>query len=69
MSILAHEIGHHLLGHTISIGSSNPQDELEADKFSGFVLYKMGASLNDAVQAIQLLGSDTDSKTHPSKQK
>lgn len=35
MSILAHEIGHHLAGHTITNKGSNPPDELEADKYSG----------------------------------
>src|SRR5690554_135798 len=36
MSILAHEIGHHLSGHTINSKGSNPKDELEADTYSGF---------------------------------
>src|SRR6185312_7269275 len=67
MSILAHEIGHHLLGHTISNKGSNPLDELEADKFSGFVLYKLGASLEQATAAMRSLGSDNDSYSHPSK--
>ena len=44
VSIMAHEIGHHLSGHTIQPGGSQPATELEADKFSGFVLYKMGHS-------------------------
>jgi len=37
MSVLAHEIGHHLSGHTLVHGG-DPAYELEADKFSGFVL-------------------------------
>ena len=48
VSIMAHEIGHHLSGHTIVPGGSQPPIELESDKFSGFVLYKMGAPLKDA---------------------
>jgi hypothetical protein len=67
MSILAHEIGHHLSGHTLTNKGSNHQDELEADKFSGFILYKLGASLTQATQAIQSLGTETASLTHPSK--
>ena len=51
VSVMAHEIGHHLSGHTITPGGSQPPTELEADKFSGFVLYKMGASLDDASSA------------------
>ena len=67
MSILAHEIGHHLSGHTITKKGSNPNDELEADKYSGFVLYKLGASLSDATYAIRELGSENGSSTHPPK--
>lgn len=67
MSILAHEIGHHLSGHTITSKGSNPKDELEADKYSGFVLYKLGATLEDATNAIRTLGSTTGSTTHPPK--
>lgn len=67
MSILAHEIGHHLSGHTITNKGSNPKDELEADKYSGFVLYKLGATLSDATNAIRTLGNDVGSTTHPPK--
>lgn len=67
ISILAHEIGHHLYGHTLSANSNLLQKELEADKFSGFVLYKMGASLEQSIAAITLFGDNTDSQTHPSK--
>jgi hypothetical protein len=67
MSILAHEIGHHLSGHTITNKGSNPHDELEADKYSGFILYKLGASLNQATAAIISLGADMASATHPAK--
>ncbi len=45
IAILAHEIGHHLNGHTLLGSGSQPRLELEADEFSGFVLQKMGASL------------------------
>lgn len=67
MSILAHEIGHHLSGHTLNSKNSNLNAELEADKFSGFILFKMGASIDEAIHAMSLLGSDIDSDTHPSK--
>lgn len=66
MSILAHEIGHHLSGHTLNI-HNNLDIELEADKFSGFILFKMGAKLSEATNAIILLGAENDSDTHPSK--
>jgi hypothetical protein len=69
MSILAHEIGHHLSGHTLNNSTSNHQAELEADKFSGFVLYKMGAKLEQAINAMSLLGNEFDSETHPNKRR
>lgn len=66
-SILAHEIGHHLCGHTLLPGGSQPPTELEADSFSGFVLAKMGASLDEAQEAMKTLVSDAGSDTHPPK--
>lgn len=68
VSIMAHEIGHHLSGHTITPGGSQPPTELEADKFSGFVLYKMGASLVDAQKAMAtLVAEGPDGATHPGR--
>ena len=67
VSIMAHEIGHHLSGHTITAGGSRPAIELEADKFSGYVLYKMGARLADATAAMDRIGSDVEQATHPAK--
>jgi hypothetical protein len=67
ISILAHEIGHHLQGHTIQGGGSRPEIELEADKYSGFVLERMGSTLDDAQAAIHLLGTAAATATHPSK--
>lgn len=65
ISVLAHEIGHHLNGHTLQLTGSRPAMELEADEFSGFVLRKMGASLAEAQTALQLLASPYGSLTHP----
>ncbi len=67
VSILAHEIGHHLNGHTLSRAGSNPGDELEADEFSGFVLRKMGASLDEAQAAMRVLSEERTSATHPGR--
>ncbi len=69
LSILAHEIGHHLQGHTIVEGGSDPNKELEADEFSGFVMYQMGASMQEAQAAIQKLTTDYDGGTHPPRSK
>jgi hypothetical protein len=65
LSILAHEVGHHLSGHTLSNTGSQPPLELEADRFSGFVLGRMGAGLNEATAAMQNLASPQGSTTHP----
>ena len=67
ISILAHEVGHHLQGHTLQRGGSRPKIELEADKYSGFILQKMDASLNEAQAAIQLITTEEGSETHPGR--
>lgn len=69
MSIIAHEIGHHLSGHTMKNDIDSHKRELEADKFSGFILYKMGATLEQAIYTISLLGTEIDTDSHPSKYK
>lgn len=70
ISILAHEIGHHLQGHTLKNISEedNKRSELEADKFSGYIMAKLGYSLTDAQEAINKT-SDDYSNTHPLKSK
>ncbi len=67
MSILAHEVGHHLAGHSLKEGGSRPELELEADKFSGFIMQKLNASLEQAQVSINSLTSETTSVTHPEK--
>ena len=66
-SILAHEVGHHLNGHTLKSGGSNHKVELQADEFSGFVLARMNCSLEDAQSAVSNLLPDEASSTHPAK--
>lgn len=67
ISVLAHEVGHHLEGHTENSQGSHPTIELEADEFSGYALRKMGASLADAQSAMRLIASQYASATHPAK--
>ena len=83
LSILAHEIGHHVNGHSLDLIvyaveaaqlptlAESRQMELEADEFSGFVMQKLGASLEQAQQAIKLITTNDDDTyaTHPSKDK
>ena len=64
-SIMAHEIGHHLAGHALTKLGSRPPAELEADKFSGFAMQKLGASLKEAQLVMELYGSVSGSDTHP----
>ena len=74
MSILAHEVGHHINGHTLSFtisATENKIEELEADEFSGFVMAKLGATLEQATEAIAAIsqpGDDTYS-SHPSRER
>ncbi len=64
VSVLAHEIGHHLSGHTLPKNSS-PGNELIADKFSGFILFQMGATIEDAKAALSTIGHEMDTTKHP----
>ena len=67
MTLLAHEVGHHLNGHTIHRGGSTPELELEADEFAGFILYKLGATLKQSQNVIYYIATEKASRTHPSK--
>lgn len=67
LSVLAHEIGHHLQGHTIQAGGSNHRIELEADQFSGFVVRRLGGSLSEAQAVMSTIASPGGSATHPPK--
>ena len=67
VSILAHEIGHHISFHTLDKDGSRPETELQADKFSGHILYRMGADLDEAQAAMKAVASASGSKTHPPK--
>lgn len=67
ISVLAHEMGHHYYNHTVSSTGSTPPKEIEADAFSGYVMQKLGATLNESVAAITAIASDKASSTHPAK--
>jgi tetratricopeptide (TPR) repeat protein len=74
MSILAHEVGHHINGHTLGTSvsaSENQLQELEADEFSGFVMQKLGATLEQATETIAAIAPDGDDtySSHPKKQR
>ena len=83
MFILAHEVGHHINGHSVDvILSSNGMgeetslstkrtQELEADEFAGFVLGRLGATLSQTQSVMKTISSDGDDSysTHPSRSK
>ena len=67
IALMAHEVGHHLNGHTIRRSGSKPVLELEADEFAGFVLHKLGASLEQAQEVMLYIAETVPSRTHPSR--
>jgi hypothetical protein len=81
LSILAHEVGHHVNGHSMNLLAVASVDvptlkesremELEADEYSGFIMQKLGATLSQAQAAINKYTTDRYDtySTHPSKYK
>lgn len=67
VALVAHEAGHHLNGHTIRKRGSKPQLELEADEFAGFILYKLGASMEQAQEVMKFIANPQVSHTHPGR--
>lgn len=67
--VLAHEIGHHLNGHTLEGIGSRPDKEIEADEFAGFVMKKMGATLAEAQGIFSFMNDTEGPPTHPVKAK
>jgi len=64
IGIFAHEVGHHILFHTLGNSSSRRDLELEADKWAGAALYKLGATLEQATACIEETNVN-GSSTHP----
>jgi len=83
ITVLAHEVGHHVNGHSVDIVlalgdvvepkslENRRMQELEADEFAGFVLSKLGAPMDKIVSNISSISSDNDDtySTHPSRSK
>lgn len=67
ISVLAHEMGHHYRNHVIDAQGSTPPKEIEADYFSGYVMAKLGSTLNEAIAAMEQIASPRASSTHPAK--
>ncbi len=71
ISIMAHEVGHHLNFHTYTKGTPSTaqlhKDELEADYFSGHALARLGARLDEALSAMKAISPLNESATHPGR--
>ena len=67
MALLAHEVGHHLNKHTSHRPYNRPKQELEADEFAGFVLYKLGATLQQSQNVMFFIARTEASKSHPAR--
>ena len=79
--ILAHEVGHHINGHSLDLVlyttevvepetlANQRKQELEADEFAGFILGKLGATLEQTSSIINLIATNKDDtySTHPLK--
>lgn len=70
LTILAHELGHHLNGHLTNPKPDARQwdQELEADETAGFIIHLMGGTLSQAQMAFRDVPGEGD-YTHPGRQK
>ncbi len=67
--VLAHEIGHHLSNHDLEekTPSVRKRFELEADRFAGGIMFRLGATLEEAQAGVNTFSLDNESQTHPPK--
>ena len=63
-AILAHELGHQMQGHVV-LKERSPAHEIEADRFSGGLLFRLGAKVAEAQSAVREYGAEEASPTHP----
>ena len=64
MLVMAHEVGHHVAGHIHRRDIAGKSGELEADRFAGFALARLGASEG---QTLSFFSWDwAASSSHPS---
>ena len=66
VAILAHEVGHHMRFHTVIPGRDH-EFELEADYQAGFILRRMGATLEQTQVAFRTMGTDAATPSHPAR--
>ncbi len=65
--VFAHEIGHHLSNHHFDISDADlrKEQELKADIFAGGMLFRLGASLDEAQSGVATVCNEKESDTHP----
>jgi hypothetical protein len=68
VSIFAHEMAHHLLGHTLNPTNIDKQDELKCDRFAGHILCRLGATQAEALAVIPFTGTHSGTETHPPRE-
>lgn len=69
IGVMAHEVGHILSYHALNKKGSNPRWEVDADRFAGSTLARMGSTLDEAQSMFQNYNQLEDSRTHPGKNK
>lgn len=71
ISVLAHEVGHHINSDISWYGQFKHSwtKELMADFVSGYVMFKLGASLNDAKSGLRVNFTWMGSSSHPDSPK
>ncbi|MFN3745070.1 MAG: PAN domain-containing protein [Hyphomicrobiaceae bacterium] len=62
--VIAHEVGHHIAGH-LDFAGQDHRVELEADRYAGFILGRMGATHDEAIAAVGAIGAGAGTSTHP----
>lgn len=69
VAIMAHEVGHHLGAHVYVREQSAHERELEADRFAGVVLARLGSTLEQAVRVTEALNKEGTSSHPPRRQR
>jgi len=65
VGIVAREIGRHAMGHVVYRGERH-REEISADRYAGHLLFRMGASLEQALAMTEFL-PEVLSSSHPRK--
>lgn len=65
-AVVAHEVGHHALGHTAARSADRRGVELAADAFAGFALHALGATRREA-QILWRVFPMGETPTHPGR--